>query len=538
MITDLSQLSGERITFWSRGNAPTQQAFNISDAEVILHFKALYLLSDRVIAAASFYFESDTTRRVAREMRHLLNGSDLLFFVNEEVENFTEHGMQKVKKSPEGMDAYADKEQVRELGAQLDSTSSILHRPDVDISGQIIDLWANDLTSDKLGTLGEIVSRLESSSATTGAWQTLFAMVAENRDGDFVWEYVAPFLRAADCPAWAMRATRRRLIQLYTEATARTLSVRLDAPDYSAYAKLTASSEFDTGLFLHCLDALRLVAQLQECSPDDLSILKRSVGWRVFHSFYVDLVRLAARSRRDMYDLTPVIQRLESSIIANPPSAMITRGQFIEAFTAMLQVVRRRRSDRGYRKLADRFLSIIEAFGDGAFHMFEEALDSICNRNIISNEPTACLRESKNMSLRSFIVHGLDRQLLLELKDYIQNHLGWPEPTVLIQQPNLGLTVIEKFEKYASSIDIVFVLISPEDLGEGGRSVRARQNVVFELGFFVGKFGRASGRVVLLGRGELEIPSDLHGVTYVDISNGVVAAGEHIRREVSALRPA
>jgi predicted nucleotide-binding protein len=140
--------------------------------------------------------------------------------------------------------------------------------------------------------------------------------------------------------------------------------------------------------------------------------------------------------------------------------------------------------------------------------------------------------------LQSFIVHGHDKALLFELKDYIQNTLKLPEPIVLFQQPNAGRTIIEKFEDYAVTIDIAFVLMTPDDLGGKTETVlqkRARQNVIYELGYFTGKLGRLSGRVILLHKGPLEIPSDLYGVTYIDVSKGIKEAGEDIRLELAVL---
>ena len=55
------------------------------------------------------------------------------------------------------------------------------------------------------------------------------------------------------------------------------------------------------------------------------------------------------------------------------------------------------------------------------------------------------------------------------------------------------------------------------------------------MGFFLGKLERKSGRVLLLHKGKLEIPSDISGVTYIDITNGVEAAGEGIRKELKGL---
>ncbi len=144
----------------------------------------------------------------------------------------------------------------------------------------------------------------------------------------------------------------------------------------------------------------------------------------------------------------------------------------------------------------------------------------------------------KKPTLKAFIVHGHDEATKFELKNYIQNTLGWSEPTILHERPSLGRSIIEKFEDEAATASVVFVLLTPDDkLGADAEldtaSGQARQNVIFEMGYFVGRLGRRSGRVLLLYKGPLVLPSDLYGVVYIDISNGVAAAGEVIRREIS-----
>lgn len=137
--------------------------------------------------------------------------------------------------------------------------------------------------------------------------------------------------------------------------------------------------------------------------------------------------------------------------------------------------------------------------------------------------------------LRCFITHGHDSGLKLELKDYLQNTLKVPEPIILHQQPNRGRTVIEKFEECSDQVDVAFVLLTPDDIGgltTAELKERARQNVIYELGVFVGRFGRKSGRVILLHKGTLELPSDLFGVIYIDVNQGIDAAGEAIRKEL------
>lgn len=137
---------------------------------------------------------------------------------------------------------------------------------------------------------------------------------------------------------------------------------------------------------------------------------------------------------------------------------------------------------------------------------------------------------------RAFIVHGHDEGFLAETKDYLQNRLGWPEPIVLRDQPNAGKTIIEKFEEHAGIVDWVFVLMSPDDVAFSPTTDddmrRARQNVVFELGFFYGLIGRHEGRTIVLKKGDVELPSDIQGIVWIDVTNGILNSGEQIRREV------
>ena len=144
----------------------------------------------------------------------------------------------------------------------------------------------------------------------------------------------------------------------------------------------------------------------------------------------------------------------------------------------------------------------------------------------------------KTSSVKSFIVHGHDESAKYQLKNYLQNILGFQEPIILHEQPSLGRTIIEKFENESFDVDVVFVLLTPDDkvvdhLASNSEKRRARQNVIFELGYFLGKIGRKKGRVLLLYKEEIELPSDIQGLVYIDITNGIEAAGEQLRRELS-----
>lgn len=110
-------------------------------------------------------------------------------------------------------------------------------------------------------------------------------------------------------------------------------------------------------------------------------------------------------------------------------------------------------------------------------------------------------------SNKVFIVHGHDELALQSLARFVEK-LGL-QAIVLKEQPNQGRTIIEKFEDSAREVGFAVVLLTPDDLGgvadNSAPSSRARQNVIFELGYFAGALGR--GRVCLLRKGDIEIPS-------------------------------
>lgn len=132
-----------------------------------------------------------------------------------------------------------------------------------------------------------------------------------------------------------------------------------------------------------------------------------------------------------------------------------------------------------------------------------------------------------------FIVHGHDEVSMYKLKNYLQNTLHYPEPVILSEVAGCGRTIIESFEEETENVGLVFVLLTPDDF-MSDTSVRARQNVIFELGYFMGKLGRKSGRVIVLLKGDVDIPSDLSGILYIHVDNDIQEAGEKIRKAIKA----
>ncbi len=149
-------------------------------------------------------------------------------------------------------------------------------------------------------------------------------------------------------------------------------------------------------------------------------------------------------------------------------------------------------------------------------------LDSVVTRLELIPESPDLLRQPAETNAvqvetdnRIFIVHGHDEEAKQSVARIVER-LGF-EPIILHEQPNRGRTIIEKFEEYAI-VGYAIVLLTPDDVGtsitnKDSLSPRARQNVVFELGFFLGKLGR--NKVCALHKGEIEIPSDYSGVIWI-----------------------
>jgi predicted nucleotide-binding protein len=159
---------------------------------------------------------------------------------------------------------------------------------------------------------------------------------------------------------------------------------------------------------------------------------------------------------------------------------------------------------------------------DRSIALLEQAVESLQERIVEADSmPTALDRAEpeKVLSRRVFVVHGHDGELREATARFL-DHLGF-EAIILHEQASGGRTIIEKVEHYGD-VGFAVVLLTPDDEGceKGGTPrPRARQNVVWELGYFTARLGR--DRVCALTYGNIELPSDFDGVVYVPFdSNG------------------
>jgi predicted nucleotide-binding protein len=146
-------------------------------------------------------------------------------------------------------------------------------------------------------------------------------------------------------------------------------------------------------------------------------------------------------------------------------------------------------------------------------------LESIIDRLELIDEGTVEVPSPLDRS-KVFVVHGHDDGA----REGVARFLEKLDLTAIIlkEQPNRGRTTIEKFVDCAREVGLAVVLLTPDDLGKAvdddEELARARQNVIFELGYLVGALGR--GKACLLRKGDVEIPSDLYGVVYTTMDSG------------------
>jgi predicted nucleotide-binding protein len=188
-----------------------------------------------------------------------------------------------------------------------------------------------------------------------------------------------------------------------------------------------------------------------------------------------------------------------------------------------------------------------------------------------TNENNKLIRKQKSDNERVFIVHGTDYEPVKELKAILQE--VEIKPIILHEQPSKGMTIIEKLETY-SNVGFAFIILTPDDLGLSKKELakivsemsrekptqdelkkylsrlslgqrteifaeafnhckdKARQNVVLEFGYFIGKIGRS--KVCCLYKGDLELPSDMHGICYLHFNGSVNEVKETIFNELKA----
>jgi predicted nucleotide-binding protein len=174
----------------------------------------------------------------------------------------------------------------------------------------------------------------------------------------------------------------------------------------------------------------------------------------------------------------------------------------------------------------------------GALQAALETLqDDVFNEIVGSTKATAPLA----LSNRVFVVHGHDEKSKAEVEGLLTQ---WGlEPIVLHRQADQGLTIIEKFERHAD-VGYAVIMMTPDEVAYLARDdamtdairkkeFRARPNVIFEFGYFVGRLGR--NRTCCLYTGNVALPSDLSGLLYKRFDASVNEVAPSIMMDLKAV---
>jgi predicted nucleotide-binding protein len=163
-------------------------------------------------------------------------------------------------------------------------------------------------------------------------------------------------------------------------------------------------------------------------------------------------------------------------------------------------------------------------------------LCGIVQAEVLTQQASAVQPRTKKV----FVVHGRDEIAKMNLEVFLRE-VGL-EPVVLHRQADEGLTIIEKFEKH-SDVGYAFILLTPDEVAylavedskpesERSKEFRARPNVIFEFGYFVGKLGRS--RVCCLYTGNVSLPSDVSGMIYKRYERSIEEVAYSVIKDLKA----
>jgi predicted nucleotide-binding protein len=162
--------------------------------------------------------------------------------------------------------------------------------------------------------------------------------------------------------------------------------------------------------------------------------------------------------------------------------------------------------------------------GDITYYIdrLSEILNTLELYSVVPTQQPVIAGTPKNVAAKTeiFIVHGHDGEAKHSVARFIER-LGF-SPIILQEMPNGGRTIIEKFEENSANVGFAIVLLTPDDTAFANKNPklvqsRARENVIFELGYFNGKLGRS--KVCVLTKGGVAILSDYSGVLYIALDD-------------------
>lgn len=461
----LFEINNQNLVLWSSANKPTQDMFGLIFSEVYLHLKSLYLLSETVVATASFFYESKITRDIYKKLKRLFEKGEILFFTDDIFENFHEHGIMKIEKSPKELTSYNDRETVNRLSKELDSLGYLLHRPSVSISDRIVDVWISELLSSEYGSLGFYLQKSIKNNQKLNNIRNKLIDFAKTRKKSFVWEYIRPFLIQLNLPKQFLKYARIRLSQIYSFATASILGSATDRVDFSIQNLLIDSNhKFDSSIFLNCMEILGAKKQIFQLSAKELTILKYSQEFTIFKQFYFDLLEATEYRSIELKKNLPIYREAAQQYKLSE----VTIPEFLKSFE--LFCVKVLKKNKQFSKPLDTLLMIYDTFNQLSIESFLSKLSSITNshtqskKNIQDYKPQLGDKQIQKNKKTIFISYAReDEKYKIELEKHLSGLKNngfietWSDRSILP-----GQEWDKEIKKQIDEADIILFLISAD----------------------------------------------------------------------------
>lgn len=266
------------------------------------------------------------------------------------------------------------------------------------------------------------------------------------------------------------------------------------------------------------IDADLVIADITDLNPN----VMYELGIR--HAFGKPVIMLAERGQAIPFDITNVrviFYSLELAEVGYSKHLLASSIELIIRDEVQSDLPIRAAVDiKSFEKISERELTQPTSDSFGAYINVLKSIESRLAA-VESKLDRPSEKSEKQYSRRIFIVHGHDGELKNELARFLEK-LEF-EPIILHEQPDKGETIFSKLRDEMSDVGFAFIILPPDDIGAIASRIeelkaRARQNVVFEHGLFCGQLGPS--RICAIRKGDVEIPSDLHGVLYKTLPIG------------------
>lgn len=137
-----------------------------------------------------------------------------------------------------------------------------------------------------------------------------------------------------------------------------------------------------------------------------------------------------------------------------------------------------------------------------------------------SNSRIGEKKNERSIHKRIFISHGRSQEWF-KLQAYLEKDLKL-DTLELAQEAHLGRSIMQKLNDESKKCGYAIIVMTGDDIIENGKEIRARENVLHEIGFFQGKYGL--GNICLLHEESVNIPSNIHGLGYIPFPKDTIEA--------------